>query len=206
MTAPAFAGPEHWHSLGVYTLGPAVLRHAAPVRDHIERDHGARPLSVVPPPAPARTAERARPVDRSRTAKYGFPLKGSAPRRARRHTVEFARRHDLDAAVETAELLVSELMTNALEASTEAAPCLLDDGAAVAAPLELRLAAEHRRLRIEVRDHNPSPPVVNRPTFEEERGRGLLLVDTFSDLWGYRRLPTGGKVVWCIVSPDGATT
>jgi anti-sigma regulatory factor (Ser/Thr protein kinase) len=147
-------------------------------------------------------------------ASFGFPLLNTAPRRARRHTVEFARRWGLDDLVDAAELLVSELMTNALEASEEG---LRDDEgrprfgvSALVAPLELRLVVEHRvearRLRIEVRDHNPKlpPALVDDPELSSESGRGLMLIDAYADFWGYHRLPAGGKVVWCVVAPEAA--
>lgn len=144
-------------------------------------------------------ARRAERRERTRTAQFGFPLQTHTPRRARRHTVEFARRWGLDDLVEAAELLVSELMTNALEASYLS---LGRHGASrMVAPLELRLSAERRQLRIEVRDHNPQPPVLDEPTLDDTRGRGLLLVDSYAEFWGYHRLPTGGKVVWCVIGP-----
>jgi hypothetical protein len=90
-------------------------------------------------------------------------------------------------------------MTNALEASYLS---LGRHGASrMVAPLELRLSAERRQLRIEVRDHNPQPPVLDEPTLDDTRGRGLLLVDSYAEFWGYHRLPTGGKVVWCVIGP-----
>jgi hypothetical protein len=142
-----------------------------------------------------------RPVAAPRTAAYGFPLQSTTPRRARRHTVEFARRWGLDAVSDPAELLVSELMTNAFEASQS---CLdrRHDPARAAAPLQLRLAVVLGRLRIEVRDHNPRPPMPDDPDTYEEHGRGLLLVESYSEGWGYHRLPNGGKAVWCVVAPD----
>ena len=136
-----------------------------------------------------------------RSAAYGFPLHATTPRRARRHTVEFARRCGLDEVVEPAELLVSELMTNAFEASRSCAAHRRQNPALAAAPLQLRLAVENGRLRIEVRDHNPRLPVPDDPQPYEERGRGLLLVESFSHRWGYHRLPNGGKAVWCVVAP-----
>lgn len=144
---------------------------------------------------------RSRWVSAPRTAAYGFPVLASAPRRARRHTVEFARRWGFEAVVEPAELLVSELMTNALEASRSGAGLRRHNPALAAAPLQLRLAVEHGRLRIEVRDDNPRPPVPDDPAPYEERGRGLLLVEAYSHRWGYHRLPSGGKAVWCVVAP-----
>jgi hypothetical protein len=145
-------------------------------------------------------SRRAERRERSRTASFGFPLQTHTPRRARRHTVEFAQHWGLDDLVEAAELLVSELMTNALEASYLS---LGRHGASrVVAPLELRLSAEEgHKLRIEVRDHNPQPPVLDEPGLQSERGRGLMLVDCYAEFWGYHRLPAGGKVVWCVIGP-----
>jgi len=140
-------------------------------------------------------------ADEPRRATFGFPLAASTPRRARRHTVDLLRRCGLDDLTDTAELLVSELMTNALEASRAALGGRPPDPAAAAAPLQLRLLIEHGHLRIEVRDHNPRPPVPGDPGLDDERGRGLQLVDTFSHRWGFHRLRAGGKVVWCVVAP-----
>jgi hypothetical protein len=175
--------------------------------DRMWRYHLRRPPQVLPgqgpfSPIPRRVRlSQANRTPSARAAAYGFPLQPSAPRRARRHTVEYARRWGLDAVVEPAELLVSELMTNAFEASRSCAAHRRQNPALAAAPLQLRLAVEHGRLRIEVRDHNPRPPVPDDPQPYEERGRGLLLVETFSHRWGYHRLPNGGKAVWCVVAP-----
>ena len=187
------------------TTGP--LAPAAPLDDRgqpwpAERRDPAWP-SVTTNPfgndalSASRRAERR---ERSRTASFGFPLQTHTPRRARRHTVDFAQHWGLDDLIEAAELLVSELMTNALEASYLS---LGRHGASRAvAPLELRLSAEEgHKLRIEVRDHNPQPPVLDEPGLHSERGRGLMLVDCYAEFWGYHRLPTGGKVVWCVIGP-----
>lgn len=161
------------------------------------------PVPAVPPGA-RRPGTRAAPP---RTAAYGFPVRANTPRRARRHTVEFARRWGLDDVTDPAELLVSELMTNAFEASRSCAGHRRHNPALAAAPLQLRLAVEHGRLRIEVRDDDPRLPVPDDPPPLEERGRGLLLVETFSHRWGYHPLRGGGKAVWCVVAPpsDGPT-
>ena len=148
----------------------------------------------------AQAADRAARRERSRNASFGFPLHTHTPRRARRHTVEFAEYWGLNALVEAAEVVVSELMTNALEAS------LPGQGrrgvSSMVSPLELRLTAEGSHLRIEIRDHIPDPPVlVEDPDVDDERGRGLILVDNYCEVWGYHRLSTGGKVVWCLIGP-----
>ena len=84
---------------------------------------------------------------------------------------------------EVAVLLVSELVTNAI---------LYGHG-----PLELRAHTEGSALRIEVRDQEPTSPPVLRGDAEltEIGGRGLQLVDTLADRWGWAA-EESGKVVW----------
>jgi len=182
-----------------WAVAPLAVASDHPWRSRRERawpSPAAGPLSRAPG-----SQRRPRGSGTSRSASFGFPLLNTAPRRARRHTVEFARQWGLDELVEPAELVVSELMTNALEASRRGLGRRLNAVAALVAPLELRLLVEHPRLRIEVRDHNPKPPVMDEPDLTGERGRGLLLVDAYADFWGYHRLPAGGKVVWCVIAP-----
>lgn len=86
------------------------------------------------------------------------------------------------AAIEDAELLVSELVTNGLR---HAAP-----------PIVLRVECESAdSLRIAVRDGSQTLPYVNRAQPEDEGGRGLFLVDYISDEWGAEPT-TNGKVTW----------
>jgi len=84
---------------------------------------------------------------------------------------------------EVAVLLVSELVTNAILYGR--------------APLELRAHTEGSALRVEVRDQEPTSPPVLRYDVEltEVGGRGLQLVDTLADRWGWSE-EDQGKVVW----------
>ena len=84
---------------------------------------------------------------------------------------------------EVAVLLTSELVTNAI---------LYGHG-----PLELRAHTEGSALRIEVRDQEPASPPVLRSDADltEIGGRGLQLVDTLADRWGWSA-EAEGKVVW----------
>jgi anti-sigma regulatory factor (Ser/Thr protein kinase) len=84
---------------------------------------------------------------------------------------------------EVAVLLTSELVTNAI---------LYGHG-----PLELRAHTEGSALRIEVRDQEPASPPVLRSDADltEIGGRGLQLVDTLADRWGWSA-EAQGKVVW----------
>ncbi len=82
---------------------------------------------------------------------------------------------------ELAELLVSELIANALRHG--------------AGEPVVTLSASGGVLRCEVADASPALPQVQHMPEEEECGRGLLLVEALSRDWGVER--TGaGKAVW----------
>jgi hypothetical protein len=79
-----------------------------------------------------------------------------------------------------AQLLVSELVTNALTHTGR--------------PRQLRLFCD-RTLTIEVADSDPQAPTVRGFTDYEESGRGIRLVDELAHRWG-SRTTRHGKVVW----------
>ncbi|MFD4130811.1 ATP-binding protein [Streptomyces goshikiensis] len=85
---------------------------------------------------------------------------------------------------EAAELLITELVTNALVHT--------EQGAEVSASL----AAD--RLRVEVRDYANRRPRPYVPTADDgTHGRGLVLVQALADAWGVDATGQGGgKVVW----------
>jgi anti-sigma regulatory factor (Ser/Thr protein kinase) len=89
---------------------------------------------------------------------------------------------------EDVELLVSELVTNAVDASAAA------DGIS---PVRLWLLADGTRVLILVWDASSRPPVPGDVGADSESGRGLLLVEAVSQRWDwYLSADTGGKVVW----------
>ncbi|GLZ02906.1 hypothetical protein Acsp03_03730 [Actinomadura sp. NBRC 104412] len=84
-----------------------------------------------------------------------------------------------------AEILVSELVTNAIRhASTSGAP------------LRLVILRAGERLRIEVHDPSPAAPSARRIDLLEETGRGWFLVAAIADRHG-TDLTYSGKAVWC---------
>ncbi|MGW5636520.1 SpoIIE family protein phosphatase [Streptomyces sp. NPDC003832] len=80
----------------------------------------------------------------------------------------------------TTELVVSELVTNAIRYAS--------------GPIRLRLIRE-RSLICEVLDGGASAPHLRHPRVTDEGGRGLLLVSQFSQRWGTRFAPEG-KIIW----------
>ena len=122
------------------------------------------------------TIEAALDVDRVTLAQEAH-----APRDARRFVDETLRRWDCAAALETVELLVSELVTNAIvhaRSDAEVAVVLLRDS-----------------IRVEVGDRSPEPPRPRDAKIHELSGRGLSLVDKLATAWGVDNVK-GGKVVW----------
>jgi anti-sigma regulatory factor (Ser/Thr protein kinase) len=131
--------------------------------------------------ARARTGAAAEP---HRVRRLVLPAEVQATGLARRVTREAVATWGVTHLDETAVLLVSELVTNAvLHAKTPAAV------------LRLRLETAEGCLRIEVQDADPSWPHPRTPAGLDESGFGLVLVDALADKWGVRDTPPG-KTVW----------
>jgi hypothetical protein len=103
------------------------------------------------------------------------PLPGAVPC-ARLHTRLVTAEWSLDRLGGTAELLVSELVTNAVRVSAQmpARP-----------PVRLQLRSDGARLLVLVTDASPLPPIPKDATPGEESGRGLMLIQELSDRWGW---------------------
>jgi anti-sigma regulatory factor (Ser/Thr protein kinase) len=118
-------------------------------------------------------------------------LPGAVPC-ARLHVRQVLWEWHLAPRADTVELLVSELVTNAVRAC--------GDLTAGVAPVRLWLCSDRTRVVIQVWDGSAHMPVRRDADPETEDGRGLLLVDSLSSGWGsYRPEGSSGKVVWAIV-------
>ncbi|TQK52148.1 serine phosphatase RsbU (regulator of sigma subunit) [Streptomyces sp. SLBN-118] len=104
----------------------------------------------------------------------------SAPSRARRLARRALARWGLEELSDSVELLVSEVVTNAVRYAER--------------PVTLRLLRTDV-LRCEVGDDSPQLPRQRRARDTDEGGRGLFLVNRLARRWGATRLSTG-KVVW----------
>ncbi|MFJ9180852.1 ATP-binding protein [Streptomyces sp. NPDC102360] len=146
------------------------------------------------------------PVDPSAvssTASCALPARYEAVRSAR----EFSRRTLADwEALERFDdicLVVSELVTNALRHGLPA-----DTPHGQDPPVRLHLMHWSSRVVCAVRDPSNDSPVAQEvdvdsdieADFSAESGRGLFLVDSFADSWGWHPLAgaLSGKVVWAL--------
>ena len=113
-----------------------------------------------------------------------FPLESklSVVRDARMMIRDPLKRWGLEDLIDTTELLVSELVTNAIKYAN--------------GEVLLRLVLEPDSLVCEVHDSSPALPRVLQVDKDAENGRGLHVVQQLSARWGARRNATG-KVVWC---------
>ncbi|MDJ0384184.1 ATP-binding SpoIIE family protein phosphatase [Streptomyces sp. G-G2] len=104
----------------------------------------------------------------------------TAPGRARRFARRALTRWGLEELSDSLELLVSEVVTNAVRYAER--------------PVTLRLLRTDV-LRCEVGDDSPQLPRQRRARDTDEGGRGLFLVNRMARRWGATRL-SSGKVVW----------
>ncbi|MEV0175248.1 SpoIIE family protein phosphatase [Streptomyces sp. NPDC050803] len=104
----------------------------------------------------------------------------AAPGRARRLARRALSRWGMEELTDSVELLVSEVVTNAVRYTSR--------------PVTLRLLRTDV-LRCEVGDDVPQLPRLRQARATDEGGRGLYLVNKLARRWGATRLSTG-KVVW----------
>ncbi|MEU8591005.1 SpoIIE family protein phosphatase [Streptomyces sp. NPDC048664] len=122
---------------------------------------------------------------------WTLPREPRSVGRAREHARAQLLAWDLEPLVDTAELLVSELVTNALR---------YGEG-----EIRLRLLLD-RTLVCEVWDAGLVQPRRRRAMDTDEGGRGLQLVGLLSAAWGSRRTPRGKTVWFELPLPDGEHT
>ncbi|PZH19675.1 ATP-binding protein [Streptomyces sp. NTH33] len=149
-------------------------------------------------------------------ASCALPARYEAVREARRFTRGTLDQWELSDRFDDICLVVSELVTNALRHGLpldRRRPADEDPGAACHAPVpatSLHATGSHVRLHLlrwperlvcAVRDPSRESPVARgTEDFSAESGRGLFLVDSFSDSWGWHPLAGAlhGKVVWAL--------
>lgn len=130
---------------------------------------------------------RTRLLEPSRVAEWQVPSDPAAVAAVRARCGETLREWGLEDIGFTTELILSELVTNAIRYG--------------APPVTVRLVHD-RFLICEVSDGSSTAPRLRRAATTEEGGRGLFLVAQFAHRWGTRYTP-GGKVIWTEQPLDG---
>lgn len=118
-----------------------------------------------------------------------FPPLTSSPGQARRFLNDLLTTWQCEDAVEVAELLVSELVGNAVQHAHSAT--------------RVTATLTGGRLRVAVRDRDHSPLVPRRGGPFAPNGRGLLILESLADDWGVED-ERDGKVVWFELHAGGA--
>ncbi|MCZ0989532.1 ATP-binding protein [Streptomyces diastatochromogenes] len=112
-----------------------------------------------------------------------LPCEPESAGRARQLVTEALNRWGIVELVDAAALIVSELFTNSLDHTHDRA-----------ARVVVRRVTEDR-IRIGVADKSREGPEMTKPDEDSENGRGLSVIDTIADRWGYD-LHGWGKVTW----------
>jgi anti-sigma regulatory factor (Ser/Thr protein kinase) len=115
---------------------------------------------------------------------------------ARLHTRLILQEWRLQAIADTAELLCSELATNAVLASDR---LRTRADLAVVPVIRLWIIANESAVYIHVWDGSHEIPVRREISIDQMSGRGLMIVEALGKEWGtYER--DGGKVVWVMIA------
>ncbi|MGA5895580.1 SpoIIE family protein phosphatase [Streptomyces venetus] len=124
---------------------------------------------------------RTRGLPASQVATWDIPADPALVAPIRKQVVDQLDQWALTEASFTAELVVSELVTNAIRYG--------------APPIRLRLIHDGSTLICEVSDTNHTAPHLRRAKTWDEGGRGLLLVAQLTQRWGSRHTAEG-KTIW----------
>ncbi|MES9526065.1 SpoIIE family protein phosphatase [Streptomyces capoamus] len=124
---------------------------------------------------------RTRGLPAAQVATWDIPADPALVAPVRKQVVEQLDTWSLREASFTTELVVSELVTNAIRYGAH--------------PIRLRLIHDEATLICEVSDTSPTAPHLRRAKTFDEGGRGLLLVAQLTQRWGSRHHPQG-KTIW----------
>ena len=149
---------------------PDPARRRGVLRRALSALTSASPAAAIPGLRPSRAA-RGRPAGLADPALVA-PI--------RKQVVEQLERWGLQEASFTAELVVSELVTNAIRYGGET--------------VHVRVLRD-RSLICEVFDSSSTSPHLRYAAMTDEGGRGLFLVAQLAERWGTRYTPAG-KVIW----------
>ncbi|MGH3165806.1 MAG: ATP-binding protein [Trebonia sp.] len=129
----------------------------------------------------------------------------TAPSLARGFVTSVLEAWGMSLLADTAELIASELATNVVQAATDEDGKSRYDETGNLPLVWLRLLSDRMTVLIEVWDNIPDAlgaPVIRNAGELDESGRGLEIVDTLSDEWGWEHVSGwNGKRVWALLVP-----
>ncbi|MGW3569087.1 ATP-binding protein [Streptomyces sp. NPDC000941] len=133
-------------------------------------------------------------MDDERRAQARYPRHKASVKTARTLARQLATEWELDGLKDDLELIISELVTNAVIHAKTAR------GREIALTFDLN----PRRLRVEVKDSGDGCPRCspNGEESESESGRGLAVVEALAEKWGVSERVIG-KIVWAEMSLTG---
>lgn len=173
--AGAAGQAAHWPGARVLLCAPPpavapVLPRTAVVRDlPVHPSLQAALADAATEPVPQRVRQRLEPTIH-------------APRAARELAASACGRWGLTASSVPAEIIASELVTNAVRHAGTV--------------LDLRITLRDHQLRLSVQDRSAGRMArMETPSESDDHGRGLLIVDSVATAWGNLPIPDG-KVVW----------
>jgi serine phosphatase RsbU (regulator of sigma subunit)/anti-sigma regulatory factor (Ser/Thr protein kinase) len=134
---------------------------------------------------------RPRPLPADNVASWDLAFEPEAVGQARALTNDRLAHWRLEELSFPAELIVSELVTNAVRHAR--------------GPITLRLIRTENRLICAVSDHSNTSPHLRRVSLGEEGGRGLFLVAQFAVRWG-SRTTADKKIIWAELPAPGRET
>lgn len=136
------------------------------------------------------------PGDCHLVARYAVAAEPGSSKEARDFTAGTLRRWGMAELCRDAIVVISELVTNALRHARPPEPA----GPEGRRPIEVILFGGARQLLCAVTDPCQRSPVLQEPDYAAESGRGLHVVASLSDRWGWLPLGRGGKAVWAALA------
>ncbi|MFJ8648262.1 SpoIIE family protein phosphatase [Streptomyces sp. NPDC093546] len=172
--------------------GLDILREALAGTGRTPEDTCAAVIEALVPARPrddiALLVARTRRLDPANVAHWDVPRDPSAVAPVRAACARRLAEWGLEEIGFATELVLSELITNAIRYGAE--------------PITVRLLRD-RTLICEVSDASSTSPHPRRAKTTDEGGRGLFLVARYTERWGTRYTPAG-KVIWAELSLQGA--
>ena len=101
--------------------------------------------------------------------------------------------------VDDAELIIGELVVNAVRHGLRAVPPIAAVSPTAPPPMRLCLLRRSGEVMLAVTDPSADPPAPRAPDSARESGRGLQIVGALSYIWGWSPIEGHGKAVWAVL-------